>query len=161
MITFLVLSGLLASYGLFRRITARTMLLGAMAYLQNLKFANPFLKKWASDQNLVKMSTSEKVDAHTLEAMKAVRDYCIKNGMPVPSVVEQNIAHEESKAMKAVRDYCIKNGIAVPNVIEQNIGTHEDKNVDVHEDMAKDVLVAENESILNLDQRFGDLHIFT
>ena len=98
------------------------------------------------------MSTSEKVDAHTLEAMKAVRDYCIKNGMPVPSVVEQNISHEESKAMKAVRDYCIKNGIAVPNVIEQNIGTHEDKNVDVHEDMAKDVLVAENESILNLDQ---------
>ena len=98
------------------------------------------------------MSTSEKVDAPTLEAMKAVRDYCIKNGMPVPSVVEQNIAHEESKAMKAVRDYCIKNGIAVPNVIEQNIGTHEDKNVDVHEDMAKDVLVAENESILNLDQ---------
>ena len=45
MITFLVLSGLLASYGLFRRITARTMLLGAMAYLQDLKFANPFLKK--------------------------------------------------------------------------------------------------------------------
>ena len=98
------------------------------------------------------MSTSEKVDAHTLEAMKAVRDYCIKNGMPVPSVVEQNIAHEESKAMKAVRDYCIKNGIAVPNVIEQNIGTHEDKNVNVHEDMAKDVLVAENELIFNLEQ---------
>ena len=99
------------------------------------------------------MSTSsEKVDVPTLEAMKAVRDYCIKNCMAVPIVIEQNIAQEETKAMKAVRDYCIKNGMPVPSVIEQNIGgVHEEKNV--HEDTKNvSIIPSENELILNLDQ---------
>ena len=99
------------------------------------------------------MSTSEQVDVPTLEAMKAVRDYCIKNGTPVPKLIEQNIAHEETKAMKAVRDYYLKNGIPVPSVIEQNIGALEDKNVNnVHEEKKDVIASTENQLILNSNQ---------